>query len=98
MESQPKLELSEEVKHVSKVVAMIVRNALEDFHNKHLSDEQMRQLNPIIRNAICTGIHANQHYTRSDAAKKFVEYHWSMIPEYWEEPELQADYVKLWDQ
>src|SRR5262245_60252351 len=39
-------------------VAMVVRNALEDFHCRHLSDEQMKELNPLIRNAICTALHA----------------------------------------
>lgn len=33
-------------------IAMVVRNAMEDFHAKHLSDTQMAELNPIIRNAI----------------------------------------------
>lgn len=33
-------------------VAMLVRNALEDFHVEHLSDAQMKQLNQITRYAI----------------------------------------------
>ena len=28
------------------ITAMVVRNAMEDFHCQHLSDEQMRQLSP----------------------------------------------------
>lgn len=35
-------------------MAMVVRNALEDFHVQHLSDDEMRLLNPIIRSAIAT--------------------------------------------
>jgi len=35
---------------------MVVRNATEEFHAEHLTDEQMRELNPIIRNAIYTAL------------------------------------------
>ena len=38
----------------AKAVAAYVRMNMEDFHCKHLSDEQMKELNPIIRNAIYT--------------------------------------------
>lgn len=37
---------------MSFIVAMNIRNAMEDFHSKHLSDEHMKELNPIIRQAI----------------------------------------------
>ena len=37
---------------MSFIVAMNIRNAMEHFHSKHLSDEQMKELNPIIRQAI----------------------------------------------
>lgn len=73
---------------------MVVRNNLEDFHCKHLSDEQMKELNPLIRNAVFTALTVlsdidhplNDHYT-----KIVIE----MIPEYWEEPELTNDYESL---
>lgn len=39
---------------LAKAVAYYVRNGIEDFHVKYLSDEQMRELNPLIRNAIYT--------------------------------------------
>ena len=39
---------------MAKYVAMVIRNAMEEFHCKYLSDEQMKELNPIIRNAVCT--------------------------------------------
>jgi hypothetical protein len=38
----------------AKVIAAYVRCYMEDFHSKHLSDAQMKELNPIIRNAIYT--------------------------------------------
>jgi hypothetical protein len=36
----------------AKVIAMHVRNEMEDFHREHLSDAQMKELNPILRRAI----------------------------------------------
>lgn len=38
----------------AKALAAYVRYHMEEFHGKYLSDEQMRELNPIIRNAIFT--------------------------------------------
>ena len=76
------------------VLAMVVRNAMEDFHCRHLSDEQMKELNPIIRNAIYTGLQAFRHYDRSTGARSFANFHKVSIPEYWEDPELLADFVE----
>jgi len=42
-------QLDDETARDATVIAMAVRNAMEDFHHKHLSDEQMAELNPIIR-------------------------------------------------
>ena len=63
-------------------LAMVVRNAMEDFHCRHLSDEQMKELNPIIRNAICTGLHAIKYYDVSEGARSFVNFHTRAIPKY----------------
>jgi hypothetical protein len=78
-------------------IAMVIRNAMEDFHCEHLSDEQMKELNPIIRNAICTALHAFNNYEHADAAARFVDFNFCMIPKYWEEPELLADYMEMWE-
>lgn len=86
---------SEETKNLALYVAMAVRNAMEDFHHEYLSDEQMKELNPIIRDAICTALHAYQHAEISDIDRMFVAFHTRCIPEYWEEPELNEDYVSL---
>lgn len=88
--------LSEANEHMAKYVAMVVRNALEDFHCEHLTDEQMKQLNPLIRNAIATALHAFDHYERSAAAHEFVDYQFPSIPKYWEPPEMLEGYVKMW--
>jgi hypothetical protein len=82
---------------VAKVLAMEVRNSMEDFHVKHLTDEQMRELNPIIRNAIfsalvlleCAGEESDRE--RNQNALVGVSRLLTMIPEYWEEPELNDD-------
>lgn len=72
----------------TKYLAIVIRNFMEDFHSKYLSDEQMKELNPIIRNAIYTAFYANENKNHYRKARDFVEYHTSMIPEYWEEFEL----------
>jgi len=74
-------------------IAMVVRNAMEDFHCTHLSDEQMAELNPLIRNAIYTALWA-LHESAGDTepncflARAFVVHTRLRIPEYWELPEL----------
>lgn len=88
---------AEETKQLAMYVAMAVRNAMEDFHHDYLSDEQMKQLNPIIRNAICTAFHAFQHAETSEIDSMFVAFHTRCIPKYWEEPELNDDYITLWE-
>ena len=42
------------------VIAMTIRNAMEDFHgsSRGPTDEQMAVLNPIIRNGALTALHA----------------------------------------
>ena len=87
--------LSEETQHYARFIAMVARNAMEDFHVSHLSDEQMKELNPIIRNAIATALHAFNHYEQSDAAKRFVDFQFRCIPKYWEPPQLLEGYVEM---
>jgi hypothetical protein len=75
-------------------LAMVVRNALEDFHCRHLPDEQMKELNPIIRNALCTALHAVKRSSVSRGARSFVDFHTRMIPKYWERPVLLEDFLE----
>ncbi len=93
--SQPP-ELPAETQQFASYIAMVVRNAIEDFHCKHLTDEQMQELNPIIRNALCTALHAFNNYEQANAAARFVDYNIRMIPGYWEKPELLEGYVRMW--
>ncbi len=46
--------LENDLNFKAKVIAAYIRMYMEDFHCKHLSNEQMKELNPIIRNAIYT--------------------------------------------
>lgn len=82
-----------DLKPIAMYVAMVVRNEMEDFHAAHLSDKQMAELNPIIRNAIYTAMQSLDDLSKeSPAAGVFVNFHTAMIPTYWEEPELTETY------
>ena len=93
-----KPEAQEEERQFALFIAMVIRNAMEDFHAKHLTDEQMKELNPIIRNAVCTALHAFNHYSTEPPAKRYIDYHLRMVPAYWEPPELLPGYVQMWDE
>lgn len=80
-------------KSMSMFIAIVVRNAMEDFHVKHLTDAQMRELNPIIRSAVFTALHAAGSMDRSKTARAWVDFQSMYIPAYWEEPELLEGYV-----
>ena len=80
------------------ITAMIVRNAMEDFHCQHLTDEQMKELNPIIRNAIYTAIYAIHHGGDEPWCQHFSGHHMRMIPHYWEAPELLAAAQQMRDE
>jgi hypothetical protein len=84
-------EIQEGLKFQSKYIAIVIRNAMEDFHTKHLSDEQMKELNPIIRNAVYTALYAMQYHKDSLKLREFVGSQVEMIPRYWEEPGLIAN-------
>jgi len=44
-----KVRASQRLAAIAKVLAMEVRNSMENCHVQHLTDEQMHELNPIIR-------------------------------------------------
>ena len=88
--------LPNETRVFASYVAMVVRNALEGFHCEHLTDEQMSELNPIIRNAICTALHAFDNYDEDEGAREFVDLNFCMVSGHWEPPELLPDYLDLW--
>jgi hypothetical protein len=86
-----------EDQQLASYIAMVIRNAMENFHCHHLTDDQMKELNPIIRNAICTALHAFNQYENDEVAARFVDFNFSLIPNYWEKPDLLDDYVRMWD-
>lgn len=68
------------------VVAMYLRNAMEDFHFRHLSDEQMAELNPILRQALFDVITIIED-DDLDRQAESMDYLVGMIPPYWEVPD-----------
>jgi hypothetical protein len=64
------------------------------FHAKHPTDAQMREVNPIIRNAVFTALYAVLSMPRSETARSWAELQSQYIPSYWEQPQLLAGYVK----
>jgi hypothetical protein len=73
------------------VVAMLVRNALEDFHAAHLSDAQMKELNRLIRYGIYDAVTLIE--TMAGDPEKEHSYEWlvAAIPDYWEIPGRDPD-------
>ena len=81
----------------AKYIAIVVRNSMEDFHSEYLSDEQMKELNPILRDAICTALYASEVYDQNKGARAFVDLNIQMIPNYWEDPKLTDDFLETVD-
>lgn len=83
------------------LIAMIVRNEMEDFHAENLSDEQMKELNPIIRQAIFNAVNLlavlenpQSNKEQLDQALSITDFEMSLIPDYWEVPEhVSGDFV-----
>jgi len=66
----------------AKIIASYVRNNIEDFHCEYLSDEMMKELNPLIRNAIYTAL--------VDFETKMLRafmHNMMYVPTYWEDCE-----------
>jgi len=75
-------------------IAQVVRNEMEDFHAEHLSDAQMKELNPIVRNAIYTALYAAEQADQGcEGSRLWINFH-KRWPVYWEPPELAEDYTK----
>lgn len=94
-------QLDEETANTATYLAMCVRNAMEEIHggenrlgDEGLTDRQMAAINPIVRNAIATGLHALAHI-EEPAARRFVDFQAMLVPDYWERPELRVEYVEL---
>jgi hypothetical protein len=84
---------SEDLHHVATLGGIIARNALEDIHGEHIPDDVMREINPIIRNAFYTALHAARAIGDSEHARRYVDYQLQHVPQYWEKPELLDGYT-----
>jgi len=71
-------------------VARVVRDAIEDFHVAHLSDDQMAELNPLIRQGILDALvimaRAKDHRDPL-ALEAMTAMTFQAPPEYWEAPD-----------
>lgn len=83
------------------LLAIEVRNNIENFHSKYLTDEQVAELNPLIRQGIINGIELWEEYNKFSLSKEvkgeITEYMLMaifMIPDYWELP-VENYYKKL---
>ena len=78
---------------------MHVRNEMEDFHVEHLSDTQMKQLNPIIRQAIFDIVSLTNKQPETEAGQKkaaqAIDWLVKMMPDYWEIPEKASGSLGL---
>ena len=83
-------EIQSGIKFQSKLISIVIRNAMEDFHTKYLSNAQMKELNLIIRNAVYTALYSMHYCKDSMKLMEFISYQSDMIPDYWEEPELNG--------
>src|ERR1700761_7056254 len=82
------------IKDFVKVISMSIRNEIEDFHVAYLSDEQMKELNPLIRAGIYNALFAIANYDRDQFSKIFFDFQASLIPNYWEDPKLNDEFQK----
>ncbi|GAB2689556.1 hypothetical protein [Nocardia thraciensis] len=78
------------------LISMVIRNEMEDFHVEHLSDAQMKQLNPIIRQAVFDALNLIFHIRYGGQeldpiALRNMDFQIRYIPDYWEIPERVSD-------
>ena len=71
--------ITTDLNYTSKAIAAYVRLNMEDFHHEHLSDAQMKELNPLIRNAIYTAL-----IDLNDNPLRVRGVTWLNLPSYWE--------------
>ena len=78
--------LENDLNFKAKAIAAYVRMNMEDFHCKYLSNEQMKELNPLIRNAIYTFLVNERNRDTMD-----ISFVCNLnLPSYWED----CEYIK----
>lgn len=82
---------AESLKAIAQVIALAVRNGIEGFHSENLNDTQMKELNPLIRDAIYSILFAIAASEKNIQCAQYMDFHIRNIPPYWEEPKLSKD-------
>lgn len=99
-----KIELHPGLQRQAMFLAKFVRDALEKIHgggndlgDEGLTDVQMRAINPLVRNAIATGLLVGfKAQEEGDVqAHQLMNLTLAFIPDYWEPPELLEEYASL---
>jgi hypothetical protein len=82
----------------TKLIAISVRNEMEDFHSKHISDDLMPELNRAIRRGIYLALRNAflltnaQNVVDYNRAKEYLWFLFMTLPDYWEDtPMTPAD-------
>lgn len=82
-----------ELQRMALYIAQVVRDEMEGFYAEHLSDEQMAELDPIVRDAIYTALYAAEQAAQgSREAEMWMNFH-NRWPKHWQPPELIDDYT-----
>jgi len=73
---------------------------MEELHGGGIADSftdaQMRKLNPMVRDAVLSTLHAFDHAEQHPAAQQWIAFQSSLIPGYWEQPGLSDDYLSCY--
>lgn len=94
--------LTADDREMATLIAMHIRNNLEELHGggsrldfteeggeyRGLTDEQMRWINPIVRNSVADMLHALTNYKDRHAARQLLGFCRMLVPDYWEPAEL----------
>lgn len=105
MTAQPLPALTDKDRELATLIAMHVRNELEQIHgggnrldrtdaggeDGGLTDEQMAAINPIVRNAVADVLHALTNFTEYAQARFLIRFLGNSVPSYWEPAELSDD-------
>ena len=81
-------------KKISNVIAMGIRNAFEDWHGKgKLKQSDMKEFNTKVRNSVYTTLKLMTSDNKT--SRGLLNWQYMMIPDYWEEPELQKEVKEI---
>jgi len=89
-------ELDDNTARVATIIAMAVRNGLEEIRgggiDDSLTDRQMAKINPIVRDAVATTVHAYFAPKNDHRAARWLRFQAMLVPDYWERPRILDDY------